>query len=143
MSKVGIIYWSSTGNTEAMAQAVEEGAKAAGADVEIMEVADADVDKALSFDVLALGCPAMGDEELEDGEFEPFFSDLEGKLSGKKVALFGSYDWGDGDWMREWASRMEAAGATVAGGEGVIANNTPDEEALENCRKLGETLAAV
>ena len=86
MSKVGIIYWSSTGNTEAMAQAVEEGAKAAGADVEIMEVADADVDKALSFDVLALGCPAMGDEELEDGEFEPFFSDLEGKLSGHKEA---------------------------------------------------------
>ena len=79
MSKVGIIYWSSTGNTEAMAQAVEEGAKAAGADVEIMEVADADVDKALSYDVLALGCPAMGDEELEEGEFEPFFSDLEGK----------------------------------------------------------------
>ena len=87
MSKVGIIYWSSTGNTEAMAQAVEEGAKAAGADVEIMEVADADVDKALSYDVLALGCPAMGDEELEDGEFEPFFSDLEGKLSGKKLRL--------------------------------------------------------
>ena len=78
MSKVGIVYWSSTGNTEAMAQAVAEGAKAAGADVEIMEVADADADKALSYDVLALGCPAMGDEELEDGEFEPFFSDLEG-----------------------------------------------------------------
>ena len=110
MSKVGIIYWSSTGNTEAMVQAVEEGAKAAGADVEIMEVADADVDKALSYDVLALGCPAMGDEELEDGEFEPFFSDLEGKLSGKKVALFGSYDWGDGEWMRTWCGRAKDAG---------------------------------
>ena len=113
MSKVGIIYWSSTGNTEAMAQAVEEGAKAAGADVEIMEVADADVDKALSFDVLALGCPAMGDEELEEGEFEPFFSDLEGKLSGKKVALFGSYDWGDGEWMRTWCGRAKDAGAEL------------------------------
>ena len=108
MSKVGIIYWSSTGNTEAMAQAVEEGAKAAGADVEIMEVADADVDKALSYDVLALGCPAMGDEELEEGEFEPFFSDLEGKLSGN---------------------------------EGLIVNNTPDDEGLAACRELGGKLA--
>ena len=140
MSKVGIIYWSSTGNTEAMAQAVEEGAKAAGADVEIMEVADADVDKALSFDVLALGCPAMGDEELEEGEFEPFFSDLEGKLSGKKVALFGSYDWGDGEWMRIWTQRMQDAGAVIAGGEGLICNNEPDDEAKENCKKLGQDL---
>ena len=125
MSKVGIIYWSSTGNTEAMAQAVEEGAKAAGADVEIMEVADADVDKALSFDVLALGCPAMGDEELEEGEFEPFFSELEGKLSGKRVALFGSYDWGDGEWMRTWCGRAKDAGAELVEDEGVICNNTP------------------
>ena len=133
MSKVGIIYWSSTGNTEAMAQAVEEGAKAAGADVEIMEVADADVDKALSFDVLALGCPAMGDEELEDGEFEPFFSELEGKLSGKKVALFGSYDWGDG--------RAKDAGAELVEDEGLICNNTPDDEGLAACRELGGKLA--
>ena len=143
MSKVGIIYWSSTGNTEAMAQAVEEGAKAAGADVEIMEVADADVDKALSFDVLALGCPAMGDEELEDGEFEPFFSDLEGKLSGKKVALFGSYDWGDGEWMREWESRMLDAGANVLNREGLICHETPDDDALEDCRSLGKQLASL
>ena len=141
MSKVGIIYWSSTGNTEAMAQAVEEGAKAAGADVEIMEVADADVDKALSFDVLALGCPAMGDEELEDGEFEPFFSDLEGKLSGKKVALFGSYDWGDGEWMRDWEARMSGAGATIVGGEGVICQEAPDADAMEQCKALGKALA--
>ena len=141
MSKVGIIYWSSTGNTEAMAQAVEEGAKAAGADVEIMEVADADVDKALSFDVLALGCPAMGDEELEEGEFEPFFSDLEGKLSGKKVALFGSYGWGDGQWMRDWEERMTAAGATVLNGEGLICQETPDDDAIKQCEELGEQLA--
>ena len=142
MSKVGIIYWSSTGNTEAMAQAVEEGAKAAGADVEIMEVADADVDKALSFDVLALGCPAMGDEELEEGEFEPFFSDLEGKLSGKKVALFGSYDWGDGQWMREWAERVTGEGATVVNGEGLICQETPDDAMIEECKNLGKALAA-
>ena len=129
MSKVGIIYWSSTGNTEAMAQAVEEGAKAAGADVEIMEVADADVDKALSFDVLALGCPAMGDEEIED------------KLSGKKVALFGSYDWGDGEWMRTWCGRAKDAGAELVEDEGLICNNTPDDEGLAACRELGGKLA--
>ena len=123
------------------AQAVEEGAKAAGADVEIMEVADADVDKALSFDVLALGCPAMGDEELEDGEFEPFFSDLEGKLSGKKVALFGSYDWGDGEWMRTWCGRAKDAGAELVEDEGLICNNTPDDEGLAACRELGGKLA--
>ena len=85
-----------------------------------------DVDKALSFDVLALGCPAMGDEELEEGEFEPFFSDLEGKLSGKKVALFGSYDWGDGEWMRTWCGRAKDAGAELVDDEGLIVNNTPD-----------------
>lgn len=141
MSKVGIVYWSSTGNTEAMAQAVAEGAKAAGADVEIMEVADADADKALSYDVLALGCPAMGDEELEDGEFEPFFSELEGKLSGKKVALFGSYDWGDGEWMRTWYDRTKDAGADMVTDEGLICNNTPDDEGLEACRALGGKLA--
>ena len=140
MSKVGIIYWSSTGNTEAMAQAVEEGAKAAGADVEIMEVADADVDKALSFDVLALGCPAMGDEELEDGEFEPFFSDLEGKLSGKKVALFGSYDWGDGEWMRNWDETCRNDGAVMAC-DFVICNDAPDEDAKAACEELGKALA--
>ena len=140
MSKVGIIYWSSTGNTEAMAQAVEEGAKAAGADVEIMEVADADVDKALSFDVLALGCPAMGDEELEEGEFEPFFSDLEGKLSGKKVALFGSYDWGDGEWMRHWESTCKEDGAVLAC-DSVICNDAPDDDVIEACKSLGASLA--
>ena len=164
MSKVGIIYWSSTGNTEAMANEVAEGAKAAGAEVDVltasefgadkmdaydavafgcpaMEVADADVDKALSFDVLALGCPAMGDEELEDGEFEPFFSDLEGKLSGKKVALFGSYDWGDGEWMRTWCGRAKDAGAELVDDEGLIVNNTPDDEGLAACRELGGKLA--
>ncbi|MCD8153733.1 MAG: flavodoxin [Clostridiales bacterium] len=140
MSKTGIIYWSSTGNTEAMAQAVAEGARAAGADVTIMEVADASVEEALTCDVLALGCPAMGDEELEEGEFEPFFADLEGQLSGKRVALFGSYDWGEGDWMRTWCGRTKDAGALLVQEEGLIVNNTPDEEGLEACRELGRKL---
>ena len=135
--KVGIIYWSQTGNTEMMAEAIAEGAKAAGADVEVMEVANASVDAALGFDVLALGCPAMGDEELEESEFEPFFADLEGSLSGKKVALFGSYDWGDGEWMRNWYDRTKGTGAVMVCEEGLIANNEPDDEAKEACKALG------
>ena len=139
MSKVGIIYWSSTGNTEAMAQAVEEGAKAAGADVEIMEVADADVDKALSYDVLALGCPAMGDEELEDTVFQPVFEACESKLSGKKVALFGSYGWGDGEWMRSWEEKCQNDGVALAA-KSVICNEEPDDEAQAACIELGKAL---
>ena len=94
------------------------------------------------YDVIALGCPAMGDEVLEEGDFEPFFADLEGKLSGKKVALFGSYDWGDGQWMRDWFDRTRNAGADLCQEEGLIANNEPDEEALDACRALGEKLAS-
>ena len=139
MSKVGIIYWSSTGNTEAMAQAVEEGAKAAGADVEIMEVADADVDKALSYDVLALGCPAMGDEELEDSVFQPVFEACEAKLAGKKVALFGSYGWGDGEWMRSWEEKCQNDGVALAI-DSVICNEDPDDEAQAACIELGKAI---
>ena len=139
MSKVGIIYWSSTGNTEAMAQAVEEGAKAAGADVEIMEVADADVDKALSYDVLALGCPAMGDEELEDSVFQPVFEACEAKLAGKKVALFGSYGWGDGEWMRSWEEKCQNDGVALAV-DSVICNEEPDDEAQAACIELGKAI---
>ena len=139
MSKVGIIYWSSTGNTEAMAQAVEEGAKAAGADVEIMEVADADVDKALSYDVLALGCPAMGDEELEDSVFQPVFEACEAKLAGKKVALFGSYGWGDGEWMRTWEETCKNDGADLVC-DSVICADAPDDEADAACAALGKAL---
>ena len=138
-----VVYWSSTGNTEKMAEMLAEEIKNAGGSAEVSEVSGVSPTDLEGEAVFALGASAMGDEELDEGEMEPFVEELEKSVSGKKVALFGSYDWGDGDWMREWASRMEAAGATVAGGEGVIANNTPDEEALENCRKLGETLAAV
>lgn len=141
MSKAAVIYWSQTGNTEAMAQAVCEGAKAAGAEVGLMEVADTNADAAAAYDALALGCPAMGDEELEDGEFEPFFSELEGKLSGKKLVLFGSYDWGDGEWMRKWYDRAKEAGAELLADEGLIANNTPEDDDLAACRDLGAKLA--
>lgn len=141
MSKAAVIYWSSTGNTEAMAQAVAEGAKAAGVETDLMEVSQVSPDQALEYEVLALGCPAMGDEELEEGEFEPFFAEIEKGLSGKKAVLFGSYDWGDGQWMRDWYDRTKDAGAELLTEEGLIINNTPDEEGLEACRELGKKMA--
>lgn len=133
--KIYIVYWSGTGNTEVMAQAVYEGAKNNGGDVELKTVLDNVIPE--DNDVLVFGCPAMEVEELEPDEFEPYFASIEGKLSGKKVGLFGSYDWGDGEWMRSWQSRVEAAGGILLS-EGVIAHNAPDEESLEACRKLGK-----
>ena len=141
MSKTAIIYWSGTGNTEAMAAAVLEGAKEVNSDVGFFTVSEITSDKAAEYDTLILGCPALGSEVLEESEFEPFFTELESKLSGKKVALFGSYGWGDGEWMRDWEERVIAAGATLVGGEGVIANEAPDDEACEKCKELGKTAA--
>ena len=139
--QIAVIYWTGSGNTELMAQAVAEGAREAGAAVSLTPVAGINADTAAGYDRLALGCPAMGAEVLEEGEFEPFFTALEGKLSGKKVALFGSYGWGDGQWMREWQERTEKAGAVLCG-EGLIVNEAPDEAGLESCRALGARLAS-
>ena len=137
--KVSIVYWSGTGNTEAMANAVAEGAKGAGAEVELLPVSAASAD-VIGSDALLFGCPAMGSEELEESEFEPFFSAIEGKLAGKKVGLFGSYDWGDGEWMRTWQERVVIAGGNMIT-DGIIANNAPDDEALAACKSLGEKAA--
>ena len=135
-----VVYYSGTGNTEMMAKAVAEGMETAGASVEVVEF-DAITPSALAKEsAFALGCPAMGDEVLEEGTVEPFVEELEKSVSGKKVVLFGSYDWGDGQWMRDWVERMENAGAVVVGGEGVMANNEPDEEAIENCKNAGKAL---
>lgn len=137
MEKTAVIYWSGTGNTEAMANAVYEAASEAGADAKLMTVSDISAAEAAEYDVLLLGCPAMGAEVLEEEEFEPFFSELEGSLGGKKVGLFGSYGWGDGEWMRSWQERTEAAGAVLIGS--VIANDAPDDEALSQCAELGKS----
>ena len=139
MSKVAVVYWSQTGNTKLMAEAVESGAAGKGAETAIFEANDFSASKAAEFDGIAFGCPAMGAEELEDTEFEPMFAAVEGSLVGKKVALFGSYGWGDGQWMREWEERCDAIGANLAC-ESVIANNEPDGSALEDCKKLGAAL---
>ena len=142
MAKTAVIYWSGTGNTQEMANAVFEGAKAANADSALFAVSETDAASAATYDVLLLGCPAMGAEVLEEDEFEPFFTELESRLAGKKVGLFGSYGWGDGEWMRDWEERVKAAGAELVGGEGLIVNESPDDAALENCRTLGKTAAA-
>ena len=138
--KVAVVYWSSTGNTEAMAQAVVEGAKHGGAEAELFTAAEFGGAKMDEFDAVAFGCPAMGAEELEDGEFAPMFETCESKLSGKKIALFGSYGWGDGEWMRTWESDCDNAGVNLVC-ESVICTETPDETALEACRALGKALA--
>ena len=140
MSKVAVIYWSGTGNTQQMADAVAEGAQGAGAEVSVFSVAELSAADAAAYDHLALGCPAMGGEVLEESEFEPFFSELEGSLSGKKVVLFGSYDWGDGQWMRDWQQRTVQAGAQMPA-DGLIVNLTPDEDGLAQCRELGAKIA--
>ena len=141
MRKITVIYWSGTGNTQMMAEAVTEGAKGAGADVSLFNVSQISAADAASYEALALGCPAMGGEVLEESEFEPFFTELESKLSGKKVALFGSYGWGDGQWMRDWQERTALAGADIVSGEGLMLNETPDSTGLEQCRELGKLLA--
>lgn len=140
MNKAAVIYWSSTGNTEAMAQAISDGVREAGVETELIEVGQISPEQAAEYEVLALGCPAMGDEELEESEFEPFFAELEKSLSGKKVVLFGSYDWGDGQWMRDWYERVRDAGAEILTEEGLIIHNTPDEEGIKKCRELGRKM---
>lgn len=140
MSKIAVVYWSGTGNTEAMANAVLEGAKGKGADAVLFTSAEFNDSMMDAYDAVAFGCPAMGDEVLEESEFEPMFSSCEPKLSGKKIALFGSYGWGDGEWMREWETNCKQAGAVLAC-ESVICNEMPDDEEIQSCKTLGEMLA--
>ena len=140
MSKAAIVYWSSTGNTEAMANAVLEGAQAAGAQAELIAAGEFSGAMLEGYDAVAFGCPAMGAEVLEEDEFEPMFTGCEAGLSGKKIGLFGSYGWGDGQWMRDWQERCIADGAVLAA-EPVIANEEPDDDALAACRALGAALA--
>lgn len=140
MSKTAIIFWSGTGNTEAMANAVLNGAKTVNEDVKLINVSEITADEATEYDTLILGCPAMGTEVLEEDEFEPFFTELEGKIAGKNIALFGSYGWGDGEWMRSWEERVNAAGAKLVC-DSVIANDAPDDEAIVNCNELGKVSA--
>ena len=140
MSKIAVVYWSGTGNTEQMANAVAEGAKEAGAEVSTLTADQFSAAKVAEFDAIAFGCPAMGAETLEEDEFEPMFTGCESALSGKKLALFGSYGWGDGEWMRSWEKDCDDAGINLVC-ESVICQETPDGDTLEACRAMGKLLA--
>lgn len=141
MSKTAIIYWSGTGNTEAMAAAILEGANEVNPDTAYFTVSEISADDAANYDTLILGCPAMGAEVLEESEFEPFFTALEPNISGKNVAIFGSYGWGDGEWMRDWEQRVADAGANLIGGNGLMINEMPDDDGLSRCREIGRKAA--
>ena len=140
MRKVAVVYWSGTGNTEAMAAAVAEGIREKGAEAALFTAAEFDASMMDNFDAIAFGCPSMGAEQLEESEFEPMFSACEPKLQGKKIALFGSYGWGDGEWMRNWEETCAADGAVLAC-ESVICNDAPDDDAQAACKSLGAALA--
>lgn len=140
MSKVAVVFWSATGNTETMANAVADGAKARGAEVSLINASDFSAANVGEYDAIAFGCPAMGAEVLEETEFDPMFTSVETSLGGKKIGIFGSYGWGDGQWMRDWKDRCDSAGAALVN-DGVMANNSPDDAALEECKALGAALA--
>lgn len=140
MSKVMIVYWSGTGNTEKMAEAIARGAEEKGATVVCKSVSDASLDELAGHDVVAFGSPAMGAEVIEEGEMEPFFTSALPSLNGRKVAIFGSYDWGDGEWLRIWAGRVEGGGALLVD-EGLKIHTEPDDGALALCRAWGGKLA--
>lgn len=139
MSKIAVVYWSGTGNTEAMANAVQAGAEENGAEVALLTASEFDSTMLSQYDAIAFGCPAMGAEVLEEDEFEPMFSACESELSGKKIALFGSYGWGDGEWMRNWEETCTSNNAVLAC-ESVICTDYPDDDAVANCKKLGASL---
>ena len=140
--KTAVVYWSGTGNTEAMAQAVAEGMTAAGAEAVLLTPDQVQPGDLNAYGAIAFGCPAMGAEVLEEMEFQPMFDACKRSLGGKRVALFGSYGWGDGQWMRDWAQRAQDDGAQLFSEEGLICNETPDDDVQAACRKLGADLAA-
>lgn len=139
MSRIAVVYWSGTGNTGAMAHAVSQGAKESGAEVSVMTASEFDASQMDSYDAVAFGCPAMGAEILEESEFTPMFEGCEAKLSGKRIALFGSYGWGDGEWMRNWEETCIVDGAVMVC-DFVICNEAPDDDAIAACKALGKAL---
>ena len=140
MAKIAVVYWSATGNTEAMANAVADGAKEKGAEVDVITAAEFGTDAVSNYDAFAFGCPAMGDEVLEEDEFQPMWDSVKDSLGGKKTVLFGSYGWGDGEWMRNWEESCKEAGANLVC-DSVICQEEPDDEAVEKCKELGKALA--
>ena len=143
MDKIQVVFWTQSGNTQAMAEAIGKGITEAGKEANVVYVGSASLDDLKAANAFALGCPSMGVEVLDEAEMEPFVAEVEGFASGKTIALFGSYGWGDGEWMRNWVERMQAAGATVLNGEGMICQETPDDDAIAECVNLGKQLAEI
>lgn len=143
MDKVIVAYWSQTGNTEEMAKAIGQGIEQAGKTAEVAEISRVSLEDLKAAPGFALGCPSMGDEVLEESEMEPFVAEVEKFCAGKNIALFGSYGWGDGQWMRDWVERMKGAGANIVKEEGLITQDAPDSAAVEACIRLGGMLAEV
>jgi flavodoxin short chain len=143
MKEIIVAYWSGTGNTAAMAQMVAQGIAETGKEAKVVSVEEFAADGLKDSAVFALGCPSMGNEVLEESVMEDFVTEVEGFASGKTIGLFGSYGWGDGEWMRNWVERMQNAGATVYGGEDAICMGEPDAEAEDKLVKLGKTLGAI
>ena len=142
MEKIYVIYWTMSGNTQAMAEAIAKGINDSGKEAVVQYVSEASVSELQDAKVFALGCPAMGAEVLEEGEMEPFVSEVEEIAAGKKIALFGSYGWGDGQWMRDWEERMSGCGAAIINGAGLICHETPDDAMISECENLGKQIAA-
>lgn len=142
MSKINVVYWSQTGNTQAMAEAIADGISQAGQEAVLKTPSEITADELAGENLFALGCPAMGAEVLEEEEMEPLMTELDGMISGKKLALFGSYGWGDGEWMRDWEERVKNAGATLIGDEGLMCNEAPDEDGIRQCIEFGKKIAS-
>ena len=140
MSKIAVVFWSGTGNTESIANAVADGAKEKGAEVEIIAAADFSADAVANYDGIAFGCPAMGAEVLEEDEFQPMWDAVKGSLGGKKVVLFGSYGWGDGEWLRNWEEDAKSAGVSLSA-ESLMVNEAPDDDAIAKAKDLGAAIA--
>ena len=141
MDKVYIIFWTQSGNTGAMATAIGDGVKAAGKEPVFLSPSEANISELSGLNGFAMGCPAMGCEVLEETEMEPFVSEVESIIKEKKIVLFGSYGWGDGQWMRDWEERMKSAGAIIIGGEGIIAHEMPQDADIDRCNNFGKQLA--
>lgn len=143
MSKVSIVFWSGTGNTAAMAEFIAQGVAEAGGEAVLIPVNEANAEELKNEKAFALGCPSMGSEQLEEMEMEPFMSELENGIAGKQIALFGSYGWGNQEWMRDWEDRVAGAGATVVNGEGITVNGAPGADTEDACKAAGRALAGL
>lgn len=143
MSNVTIVFWSGTGNTAMMAEMIAAGVSEAGKTAQVVPVESVSAADLKEEKAFALGCPSMGEEQLEETIMEPFMEELDSMISGKNVGLFGSYGWGNEEWMRDWEDRIQSDGAVLVNGEGVACNGAPDGETEEALKELGRALAAL